>query len=64
MLVVQIRVVRVRMGEWSVSMWMGMRFARGIVRGMNVLMVLVMNMGMLVLHRFVLMQVLVMFREV
>ena len=59
-----VREVRVRVRQCLVAMGMRMRLARRVARGMSVLMMLIVNVQVLVLHRFVMMQVLVAFGEV
>ena len=62
--VMNVREVRVRVRQCLVAMGMRMRLARRVARGMSVLMMLIVNVQVLVLHRFVMMQVLVAFGEV
>ena len=57
--VVQVRVVRVRVCKMLVTMPVGVRLARRVIRSVCVLVVLVVGVQMFVLHRFVMVLVLV-----
>jgi hypothetical protein len=64
MTVMKVRIVRVLVSQWRVSVLVGVGFARRVVRLVIVLVMLVVNMTMFVIQRLMSMFMLVALREV